>query len=205
MQTKFLYFDLGMVLVTFDVGQMLRQIGSAAGVSSEQAHEAVFGDGMMRQHEAGQLNSREFYEAFCSKIGSRPNYDRLIAATADIFELNLPMLPIVSQLQQAGHRMGILSNTSETHWLHCFKRFRSLIGGFSVLALSYEIQAMKPEAAIFRAAAELADCPPEEIFFVDDIAGHVAGARAAGIDAVQFTSAEALAADLRKRGIRFNW
>jgi putative hydrolase of the HAD superfamily len=205
MQPKFLYFDLGMVLVNFDVEQMLRQISDVAGVSPEQVRAAMFGRGLMRQHEAGQLSTREFYEAFCSAIGSRPDYDRLVAAAADIFDLNLPMLPIVSQLQQAGYAMGILSNTCETHWKHCLRRFRSVIEGFSVHALSYEIKSLKPEAAIFHRAAEFAQCPPEEIFFVDDIAGHVAGARAVGIDAVQYTSAEALSADLRKRGVRFNW
>ena len=64
---------------------------------------------------------------------------------------------------------------------------------------------MKPDAAIFHAAAELCGYRPEEIFFVDDLPGHVAGARAAGFDAVQFTSAEALSAELRRRGIRFNY
>ena len=56
-----------------------------------------------------------------------------------------------------------------------------------------------------KAAAEMAGCQPQEIFFADDIPGHVAGARAVGFDAVQFTSAAALAEDLRARGIQFNY
>lgn len=71
--------------------------------------------------------------------------------------------------------------------------------------MSYELKAMKPQAAIFQAAARLADVQPDEIFFCDDIAGHVAGARAVGIDAVQYTSTPELVAELRKRGIRFNY
>ena len=64
---------------------------------------------------------------------------------------------------------------------------------------------MKPEAAIFCKAAELADCRPEEIFYTDDIAGHVAGARAAGLDAVVYESAPQIVAELRKRGVEFNY
>ena len=115
------------------------------------------------------------------------------------------MLPIVAQLRQAGYPLGILSNTCEIHWEYCRRQYRILSEGFAVHALSYKIGAVKPDAAIFQAAAKLAGHRPEEIFFVDDIAGHVAGARAAGFDAVQFTSAEALANDLRQRGIRFNY
>jgi HAD superfamily hydrolase (TIGR01509 family) len=71
--------------------------------------------------------------------------------------------------------------------------------------LSYRLRACKPDAAIFRAAAEMAGCRPAEIFYTDDMPGHIAGARAVGFDAVQFTSARELAAELRERGVRFNY
>ena len=77
MQPKFLYFDLGKVLVDFSVEQMLQQIGAVAGITAEAARAALFGDGLMRQHETGRLSSREFYEAFCAATGSRPDFDAL--------------------------------------------------------------------------------------------------------------------------------
>ncbi len=166
---------------------------------------SLFNTKLLRDHETGRLTSRQFYEAFCEVTGTRPDFERLVAAAAEIFELNLPVLPIVAQLGQAGYPLGILSNTCETHWEYCRREYRFLSEEFGVHALSYKIGAVKPDAAIFLAAAELAGHRPEEIFFVDDIAGHVAGARAAGFDAVQFTSAEALANDLRVREIRFNY
>ena len=205
MQPKFLFFDLGRVLVNFDVDQMLRQVGAVAGVSPEDVRAAIFDGGLLRQYETGRLTSRDFYEAFCAAVGSRPDYEAMAEATADIFELNLPVLPLVAQLRQTGYPMGILSNTCEIHWEHCLNRYRIVADAFAVHALSYRLGAMKPDAAIFHAAAKLAGCRAEEIFFVDDLAEHVAGARAVGFDAVQFTSAEALAADLRQRGIRFNY
>ena len=115
------------------------------------------------------------------------------------------MLPVVSQLAAAGYRLGILSNTCEGHWEHCLRRYRILAENFSVHALSYRIGACKPDAAIFRAAAELAGCRPEKIFYIDDVAGHVAGARAAGFDAVQYTTTAELVEELRKRGVEFNY
>lgn len=205
MQPKFLYFDLGKVLVDFSVEKMLGQMAAVAGVTAERMREAVFAGNLLNDHETGRLSSRQFHEAFCAATGTRPDFDRLIAAAAEIFTLNLPVLPIVAQLRQAGYPMGILSNTCETHWEYCLRQYRIVSEGFRVYALSYKIGAVKPDAAIFHAAAELAGYRPEEIFFVDDIAGHVAGAKAVGIDAVQFTTAEALLRELRQRGIRFNY
>jgi glucose-1-phosphatase len=205
MQPKFLYFDLGNVLVNFSVEQMLRQIGDVAGIDSQQVRDAIFAGNLLHDHELGRLSSRQFHEAFSAATGTHADFDRLVAAASQIFELNVPVLPIVAQLRQAGYRLGILSNTCDTHWDYCIRRYRILSEAFNVHALSYKIGAVKPDAAIFQAAAELAGCRLEEMFFVDDIAGHVAGARAAGLDAVQFTEARALAEDLRRRGVRFNF
>jgi FMN phosphatase YigB (HAD superfamily) len=44
-----------------------------------------------------------------------------------------------------------------------------------------------------------------EIFFVDDRPENVTGALEAGLDAVLYTSPACLAADLRRRGIGFNY
>ena len=43
------------------------------------------------------------------------------------------------------------------------------------------------------------------IFFVDDVPGHVEGARAAGFDAIVYHSARQVADALRERGVRFNY
>lgn len=205
MPPRFLYFDLGKVLVDFDTQRMIRQVAALCGVEPEAVARAVVDSGLQRRYELGELSSAEFYEQFCAAIGRRPAYDALAQAASDIFWLNVPMLPVVAHLAQAGYRLGILSNTCENHWEHCRRRFAVLQDTFEVLILSYRVGALKPDARIYRAAAEAAACHPAEIFFVDDTAGHVEGARAAGFDAVQYTGTRALVAELRKRELRFNY
>jgi putative hydrolase of the HAD superfamily len=205
MPPKFLYFDLGKVLVDFDVGQMFRQMAEVAGVDPARVKEVVINSGLQQQYETGQVSAREFYEAFCGQTGTRPDCDALRRAGAEIFALNLSIFPVVTQLYHARHRLGILSNTCESHWEYCTRRYRILNGLFSVQALSYRIGATKPDAAIFRKAAELAGVEPQEIFYLDDYADHIAGAEAVGFDAVQYTSTPQLVADLRSRGVRFNY
>ena len=204
MAPTFLYFDLGKVLLNFDAERMYRQIGEVAGLGPERVREVLFHGGLQKESELGQISEREFYETFYARTGTRADRDALILAACDIFELNEDILPVVAGLDRAGYRLGVLSNTCRSHWEHCTRRFRVLTESFRVYALSYEIRAGKPDAAIFRAAAELARVPPEEIFFTDDIAANVDGARAAGFDAVQYTSTPELVAELRSRGLRLD-
>ena len=112
----------------------------------------------------------------------------------------------MAALDSAGYRLGILSNTCPSHWNWCATgRYTLIVRAFSVYALSYELGACKPSAEIFAGAAHLAGVKPQEIFFIDDVAGHVAGAKAAGFDAVQYTTTGQLVADLRGRGLEFNY
>ena len=205
MPPTFLYFDLGKVLVDFTVERMLRQVAEAARVDQQLVEAILFEGELQRQYESGRISSGEFHETFCELTGTHIDYDALARAGSDIFEINASIIPVVTQLREAGYRLGVLSNTCEIHWQHCCRRFSIVAEGFHEHALSYRIGACKPEAKIFQTAAELAGRPPQEIFFVDDTPGHVAGAKAVGFDAVQYTSTPQLVADLRARGIRFNY
>ncbi len=205
MPLRFLYFDLGKVLVDFDTPRMIRQVAELCGVDPEAVVRAVVDSGLQRRYELGELSSAEFYEQFCAAIGRHPPYDALAQAASSIFWLNVPMVPVVAHLAQAGYRLGILSNTCENHWEYCARRFAILQDTFEVAVLSYRVGALKPDPEIYRAAAEAAACRPEEIFFVDDTPGHVEGAQAAGFDAVQYTATPGLVGELRARGIRSNY
>ncbi|HEY2838647.1 MAG TPA: HAD family phosphatase [Pirellulales bacterium] len=202
----FIYFDMGNVLLLFDHERGCRQIAEVAGTSTEEVRRVLFDTGLELRYEAGELSTREFYEAFCEQTGTRPDYQAMLRAAGDIFTVNASILPVVAALHAAGYRLGLLSNTCEAHWVFIQQhRFSVTSTMFDVIALSYEVRAMKPDRRIFEAAAEKAGVAPAEIFFTDDIAGHVAGARAAGFDAEQYTTTPELVRQLRKRGLKFNY
>jgi FMN phosphatase YigB (HAD superfamily) len=168
--------------------------------------DVVFAGDVEQRYESGEINDREFYEIFCGRTQSRPDFAALLLAGSRIFTPNVSIFPVVAGLSAAGYRLGILSNTCPGHWSYCSSgKYGLLVHSFKVYALSYELGACKPSPKIFAAAAELAGVPPDEIFFVDDVAGHVAGAREAGFDAVQYTSTPRLVDDLRRRGLQFNY
>jgi putative hydrolase of the HAD superfamily len=203
---EFLYFDLGNVLLKFDHHLACRQMGETAGVPAEKIWQVVFETDLELRYEAGEISDREFFDIFCRQTDSRPDYDKLLLAGSTIFTPNTSIYPVAAALGAAGYRLGILSNTNPAHWAYCRAgRYALIDKGFEVYALSYELGACKPSPKIFEGAARLAGVPPRKIFFVDDVAGHVAGARAAGFDAVQYTTTPALVADLRARGLEFNY
>lgn len=205
MPLRFFYFDLGQVLVHFQVPKMLRQIAAASGVDVTVVERVLFAGGLQKRLELGQLTSEGFYEAFCRETRSQPPYEPLAEAGRAIFDINPTILPVVAQLRQARCRTGVLSNTCDLHWQYCLRQYALVAEMFDVYALSYDLGAMKPDPAIFAAAAARAGCAPHEVFFTDDIAENVAGARAAGFDAVQYVGTRALVAELRARGVRLNY
>jgi len=206
MATRFVYFDLGNVLLNFDHRRGARQMADVAGVNENQVWEVVFASDFQARFEAGAVSGDEFYDEFCRTTKTTPDRDKLMFAAGAIFELNTAIVPVVAQLQSAGYRTGVLSNTCEWHWRYCIDgRYAMLPGAFEQLVLSYDARSMKPDAEIYRVAIEAAGVAPHEVFFVDDRVDNVAGAVAAGIDAVLFTSPGQCAAELKRRGFEFNY
>ena len=202
---KLIYFDMGNVLLHFDHELACQQMAAVAGVPIETVRQVVFaaGEGLQWKYERGEITTADYYQAFCDITGSSPPVDTLLHAASDIFRLNTPIVPIIRQLRSFGYRLGILSNTCPAHWeFICAKRFRLFPSYFDVLALSYELGAMKPDAAAYEAATRLAGVAPQEIFYVDDRRENVQGAIDAGYAAFVFTTAAELAVDLRAAGVR---
>ncbi len=201
-----LFFDVGNVLLYFDHQLACRQIAELVDSDEQRIWDLLFKSGFELRYERGEISTDEFYETFCEAVGKRPAIDALARASSDIFRVNPAMHAIASQLHVMGYRLGLLSNTSEMHWnFFSDGRYDIIPRIFDVKVLSFQVGALKPDPTIYQAAADLSGVELAEIFFIDDIAGHVEGACAAGIDAVQYTSPSSLVTDLRKRGIRINF
>jgi FMN phosphatase YigB (HAD superfamily) len=206
MPPQFIYFDLGNVLCPFEREKEIRQVAEVSRVDEEKVREVLLGEqGILWKAERGELDDRGLHEEFCRLTGSGVGMAEFLRANADIFTLNGELVPLVAQLEDAQIPLGILSNTCSSHWgILSDGRFTILLSPFRQRVLSYEVGAMKPDEKIFRRAIELAKVPVEKIFYIDDIPGHVDAARNLGIDAVQYTTTDALLRELLARGARCN-
>ncbi|QDU98069.1 HAD-IA family hydrolase [Lignipirellula cremea] len=200
----YLYFDIGNVLLHVSHEQANQAMADVAGMAPETMRQLVFSDsGLEWKFERGDLDEPAFLAALNQAAGCELDPAAIRKANNEIFRLNTDILPLVTSLRCSNHRLGVFSNTSSWHWAYMRHRF-SFFSFFAGAALSFEIGAMKPEPAAYAAAASLAGCAPEEIFFVDDRPENVAAAIVAGFQAVQYTTAVALRDDLRSRGVHFN-
>ena len=209
MPPKFIYFDMGNVLLHFSHERQAEQVGQLAGLQPANVFELLYRGyrdqtGLHWAAERGDLPPADFYARFCDATGTRPERAAFERAGNEIFWPNVSIAPLVAQLRGAGYRLGVLSNTSQAHWEYCRRQYR-ILEVFQVYALSFAIGAMKPDPKIYAESARLAGVPPEEIFFTDDRADNVAGAREAGWDAVLFESARQLSGELRRRGVLTNY
>lgn len=202
----FIYFDLGGVLLSFSHDRMCEQMAAVVGIPTAIVQQALLdasaGPSLQWRLERGDLTPDEAFQHFCDQTGTSPDRAALYQAASDIFAPIDDTIALAERLHGIGLAMGILSNTNSFDWQFVTDgRYPFLAQRFTHHALSFEARAMKPEPEIYRYAAELAGYPPERIFFTDDRAENVAGALAAGFDAVVFESAEQLAEQLTLRGV----
>ncbi len=202
---QFVYFDLGNVVLNFSHRRAAQQMAEVVGLDVELVWRLVFENDLQRRLEMGALTSQEFCAALSAATGRRFDCDDLIRAGSDIFWLNKSIVPLISNLASTGQPMGLLSNTCEAHWQLVCTKFPIVQALFRPAILSFEVGAMKPEPAVYRAAITAARVPPNRIFFVDDRLDNVQGAVLAGMDAHPYESAAKLADLLQNRGIRFNY
>lgn len=201
--TKAVIFDLGRVIVPFDFNRAYQRVAARTGDTLETVAERARNSGLAPEYEAGRLGSRDFAVRMCESLGLDASFDEFCDIWNCVF-LPEPLVP-ESLLQglAARYPLVLLSNTNEIHFEMLRVQY-PLLRHFHRFTLSYEVGAMKPEDAIYRAAVENCGVAPGECFFTDDIPDYVDAARRFGIDAVQFHSAGQIEAELRNRGLSWD-
>jgi FMN phosphatase YigB (HAD superfamily) len=193
-------FDLGKVIVPFDFARGYKAMSKLCNHAPEDIPKRIGPTDLVRRFECGEVPPEQFVEQLCAILDLKMEYAHFCEIWSSIF---LPHTLVPESLLEGlrkHQRLLLLSNTNAIH----FKMIREnypLLQHFDDYVLSYEVGAMKPSPRIYEEAIARAQCKPGECFFTDDIAEYVAGAREAGMDAVQFQSAAQLEGELRGRGI----
>jgi putative hydrolase of the HAD superfamily len=108
-------------------------------------------------------------------------------------------LPLLHELRASGHRLGLLTNGTESQQLDKLAR-TGLADAFDVVCVSERIGFQKPDVRAFHTLAGQLGVDPTDCLFVgDDPERDVAGARAAGMRAVLVDHAQPETRGLRAR------
>ena len=202
MAIKAVIFDLGRVIVPFDFNRGYTKLEALCGIPAAEIPGRIAPTRLVQLFESGGIEPRDFVRELSKHLNLDTSYENFCEIWSSIF-LPYTLIPESMLIGIArNYRLVLLSNTNAIHFEMVRENY-PLLRHFHSYVLSHEVGAMKPLPLIYRRAIETAGCLPEECFFTDDIQAYVEGARAQGIDAVQFESAAQIEEELRKRGV--NW
>jgi len=148
-----------------------------------------------RRASLGELTSAELWAA-CAPAGPRGDDVSYCAR----HELVPGIVALLGDLRQRGVPVACLSN-DVSEWSVILRRRFGLEDLVTWWVISGDIGVRKPAPGAFEAVVGATGVPPAHLVFFDDRRDNVAGAAAAGLDAVQFTDADAARAALVERGI----
>lgn len=195
-------FDYGMVLCGVPDEAAWERMRSLLGVDAERFHAAYWR--YRDAYDRGALNGAAYWRAVAKDLGREIDEERMNALFAADVEYwtrpNEAMIAWAAALQRAGVRTGVLSNLGDAMEAGLWARL-DWLRGFAHHTFSHRLRMAKPDAAIYRYAAEGLGVKPEEILFVDDREENIAGARAVGMVAIQYGEHQAFVAAMHEAGL----
>jgi putative hydrolase of the HAD superfamily len=195
--------DLGRVVLWFDNNVFLRKLAASAGRPFDEVKAAVHGNlELVRRFDLGSVAPDEFRRSVCAAVGADLGPAAFYEIYNDIFSLNPPAVAVLRRLHEAKVRTALLSNTDPERFGFVRRRFPEILF-FDDYVLSYELRLVKPDPAIYLAAALRAGCRPDECVFIDDMEENVRGAEAAGLKGIHYRPETDLEAELKALGLSF--
>jgi len=199
---KTIIFDLGNVIVPFDFKRAYARIEGLSPFAAAEIPLRLRGTDLVQRFETGRVGAEGFVTEVSQILELKTTHEEFLEVFNCIF-LPGALLPeaLLIGLRER-YRLLLLSNTNPIHF-ETIERAYPLLRHFHDRVLSYQVGARKPSARIYEEALLRAAWDAGECVFFDDVAAYVDGARAAGIDAVQFQSAGQVEEELRRRGVRW--
>ena len=194
-------FDIGKVLIHYDPNiPFSRLIPDAA------ERKWFFENVCTHDWNVEQDRGRTWADAEALLIEAHPDREELIRAFRKHWHEMVPhayddSVAIMEGLIADGQDVTMLTNFASDTFREAQGRFPFLTKPRGV-TVSGDVGLIKPDIAIYVTHAESFGLNPAATLFIDDAASNIEGAKAAGWDAVLFTGADKLRADLAARGVR---
>ncbi|HYL81885.1 MAG TPA: HAD family phosphatase [Candidatus Acidoferrum sp.] len=198
-EIRLIISDFGGVICTFDYRIFCERLARRTGRTTDHIHAAVFSGPLQEDFESGKLSGRTYHRAVMARLGTEVPYEEFFPMYGDIFT----EIPATCELLRHLHGrfpLYLLSDTNEIHFGYV-RETVEVLRLFDQFVVSYEVGVMKPDPLIYQEALRRSGLPASACVFVDDREANVLGAARVGIQALQFESAERLAADLARLGV----
>lgn len=172
-------------LILFDFGGVLLRLNDPVktfgfGSSRADFNERWLAAGAVQAHERGEIGPEEFGRRMVGEMGLPYSPDEFIRRFDGWPDRVTPETAAVVGRIPASIDCAILSNTNGLHWA-AQDVARDFGGRISRCFLSFEIGAVKPDAAIFDYVRRELPCAPSEVLFIDDNPKNLDAGRRAGL------------------------
>lgn len=193
-------FDLGKVLVDFDYGIAASKIAARCGLMPSEVKKHLDYSPLLFRYETGLVTRQEFFTEVRKATGFNGSIEEFGTFFADIFW----EIPLMIQTQAALKRSGVLtyifSNTNDLAIEHIRRNF-PFFSNFDGYILSYEVQAMKPDARIYEALEQMSGRRGAEVLYLDDRQENVDAGAARGWQVILQTEPQRSLDTLKRLGL----
>ncbi|WFR96058.1 HAD family hydrolase [Rhizobium tumorigenes] len=193
-------FDIGKVLIHYDPNLPFARV-----IPDEAERDWFFANVCTHEWNIEQDRGRTWQDAEDLLIAEHPERAEQIRAFRKHWHEMVPhhyedSVSIMEKLIAEGRDVTLLTNFASDTFREAQERFPFLTKTRGV-TVSGDIKLIKPDVAIYETHAKSFGLDPASTIFIDDSLANVEGAKAAGWNAVHFTGADKLRADLATFGI----
>ncbi|MBN1688735.1 MAG: HAD family phosphatase [Candidatus Omnitrophica bacterium] len=199
---KAIVFDLGNVLLNYDILKAARWFHKTCGVSILKIRKHFFAAETEKAYERGEISTLDFFEYAKQAFKVPIDFESFKNGWNDIFWENDGMDELTGKLSKT-YPLYLISNTNEMHFDYIEKKF-GILRHFKETFPSHRMGARKPEPKIYAKTIERIGVRPEEMVFIDDVPKFVRGAKKAGMHGIQFRNKKQLIRDLKRLGVNIS-
>jgi FMN phosphatase YigB (HAD superfamily) len=188
---KAILFDLGRVLVDFDMVTCEAELTSRSRVEHDDLMRVLWDTGWARRYETGEVSASEFYEFVLREAGLTMEFEEFMKCWTEVFD-PVPILPahVLPALARA-YPMTLISNTNQAHAEYIRDNY-DVMRFFDNHVFSFQVGALKPDRRMFDRAIEVAGFPAANLIFIDDREENIKAAHDLGLNTHWFKSVPGL-------------
>lgn len=186
-EIKNIIFDLGNVIIDLDIAATDSAFKKLCSDRYEEVMNDLNKEFFFEKYETGKISTNEFVQTLQSMIGNGISEKAIIDAwNAMLLTIPDERYNILKSLKK-DYRTFCLSNTNELHIEYVFNQLKQTKGiqnlddYFERVYLSHEMGQRKPDVEIFETVINDNNLVPSKTLFIDDTAGHLEGAKKAGL------------------------
>ena len=164
--------------------------------------ERVDGEHPLYELEKGQLTEEDFLAKLANTLepalGHRPELHRFREIYFDALHPNQPMIDLMREARQGGHRMALLTNNVR-EWEPLWRSLLPVDEIFDLVVDSGVVGCRKPDREIYDLTRERRGGPdPRECLFIDDTDVNCRAAQELGMSAVHYRHNDQAIGEIRE-------